>query len=106
MAGVAMSNAVAVRSAVACMVRSPLLVGVIAAAPPPAATPAGRKLVMEGFDPVGKGGVGCGKRGVRGDKLLKDSLLVGGCAGIEGIVDGVKEAELRVVAWAELAWPR
>ncbi len=54
MAGVAMSNAVAVRPAVACRVRSPLLVGVIAAAPPPAAAPGlGRKLVTEGFDLVG-----------------------------------------------------
>jgi hypothetical protein len=53
-AGVAMSNAVAVRPAVACRVRSPLLVGVIAAAPPPAAAPGlGRKLVTEGFDLVG-----------------------------------------------------
>jgi hypothetical protein len=38
-AGVAMSNAVAVRSAVARRVRSPPLVGVIAARPPLAATP-------------------------------------------------------------------
>jgi hypothetical protein len=53
-ASVAMSNAVAMRPAVARRVRSPLLVGVIAATPPPAATPGlGRKLVTEGFDLVG-----------------------------------------------------
>jgi hypothetical protein len=67
-AGVAISNAVAMRPAVACRVRSPPLVGVIA---PPAATPGlGRELVMEGFDLVGEGEVGGGKRGVRGNKLL------------------------------------
>ncbi len=70
-AGVAMSNAVAVRPAVARRVRSPPLVGVIAATPSPAATPGlGRKLVMEGLDLVGEVGVGGGKRGVRGDELL------------------------------------
>ncbi len=63
-AGVAMSNAVAVRPAVACRVRSPPLVGVIAATPPPAAAPGlGHKLVTEGLDLVGEVGVGGGKRG-------------------------------------------
>ncbi len=38
-AGVAMSNTVAVRPAVACRVRSPLLVKVIDAAPPATVTP-------------------------------------------------------------------
>jgi hypothetical protein len=53
-AGVAMSSVVAVRPAVARRVRSPFLVGVIAAAPPPAAAPGlGRELVTEGFDLVG-----------------------------------------------------
>ncbi len=53
-AGVAMSNAVAVRPAVARRVRSPPLVGVIAATPPSAATPGhGRELVTEGLDLVG-----------------------------------------------------
>ncbi len=53
-AGVAMSNAVAVRPAVARRVRSPPLVGVIAATPPPAAAPGlGRKLVTEDLDLVG-----------------------------------------------------
>jgi hypothetical protein len=70
-AGVAMSNAVAVRPAVARRVRSPPLVGVIAASPPPAATPGlGRELIMEGLDLVGEVGVGGGKRGGRGNKLL------------------------------------
>ncbi len=47
-AGVAMSNTVAVIPAVAHRVRSPSLVGVIAATPPPAiATGLGRKLVTE-----------------------------------------------------------
>ncbi len=45
-AGVAMSNVVAVRPAVARRVRSPPLVGVIAATPPPAAAPGlGRKFL-------------------------------------------------------------
>ncbi len=94
MAGVAMSNTVAVRPAVARKVRSPLLVGVIAATTPFAATPGlGRELVTEGFDLVGESGGGGSKRGDRGDKLLEDSLLVGGSAGkvVEGIVDGVEE---------------
>ncbi len=53
-AGVAMPNMVAVRPAVACRVRSPPLVGVIAATPPPTATPGlGRELVTEGLDRVG-----------------------------------------------------
>jgi hypothetical protein len=97
-AGVAMSNAVAVRPAVACRVRSPLLVTrVIAAAPPSTATPGlGHELVTEGLDLVGEGGVGGGKRGVRGNELLKDSLLFGGSTGevVEGVVDGVEEARV------------
>ncbi len=53
-AGVTMSIVVAMRPAVARRVRSPLLVGVIAASPPPAAFPGlGHKLVTEGFDLVG-----------------------------------------------------
>ncbi len=78
---VPMSNTVSVGPAVAHRVRSPPPVGVIAAAPPSAATPGlGRELVTEGFHLVGEGGVGSGKRGVRGNELLKDSLLVGGSA--------------------------
>ncbi len=70
-AGVAMSNTVAVRSAVAHRVRSPPLVGVIAATLPPTATPGlGRKLVMEGNDLAGEGEVGGDTRGVGVDKML------------------------------------
>ncbi len=70
-AGVAMSNALAMRPAVARRVRSPPLVGVIATTPPPTIAPGlGCKLVMEGLDLVGEVGVGGGKRGVRGDELL------------------------------------
>ncbi len=70
-AGVAMSNAVAVRPAIARRVRSPPLVGVIAATPPPTAAPGlGQELVTEGLDLIGEVGVGGGKRGVRGNKLL------------------------------------
>ncbi len=70
-ADVAMSNTVAVRPAVARRVRSPPLVGVIAATPPPTATPGlNRNLVTEGLDLVGEVGVGGGKRGVRDDELL------------------------------------
>jgi hypothetical protein len=53
-ASVAMSNAVAMIPAVARRVRSPPLVGVIAATPPPAAAPElGPELVTEGLDLVG-----------------------------------------------------
>ncbi len=70
-ASVTMSNVVAVRPAVARRVRSPPLVGVIAATPPPTAAPGlSRELVMEGLDLVGEGGVGGGKRGVRDNELL------------------------------------
>jgi hypothetical protein len=89
-AGVPMSNTVSLGPAVAHRVRSLPPVGVIAAATPSATTTGlGRKLVTEGFDLVGEGGVGGGKRGVKGDELLKDSLLVGGSAGkaVKGIND-------------------
>ncbi len=92
---VAMSNAVAMGPAVAIRVRSPPLVGVIAASHPADATPGlGCKLVVEGLDLSGEVGVGGGKRGVRGDELLQDGLLIGGSTGevVEGIVDGVEEA--------------
>ncbi len=70
-AGVAMSNAVAVRPAVARRVRSPPLVGVIAATPPPATAPGlSCELVTEGLDLVGEVGVGGCKRGARGNGLL------------------------------------
>jgi hypothetical protein len=51
---------------------------------------------MEGFDQVGEIGVGGGKRGVRGNELLEDSLLVGGSAGkvVEGVVNAVEEARV------------
>ncbi len=97
-----LSNIISVGSTVACRVRSLPPVGVIAASPPAAAFPGpARKLVMdmEGFDLVGEGGVGSGKRGVRGNELLNDSLLVGVSAGkvVQGIVDGVKEARVEGV---------
>ncbi len=96
-AGVTMSNTVSVGPAVARRVRSPPLVGVIAAALPSAATPgSGWELVAKGLDLVGEGGVGSGKRGVRGNELLKDSLLVGGSAGkiVQGMFNEVKEARV------------
>jgi hypothetical protein len=65
-AGVAMSNAVAMRPAVAHRVRSPSLVGVIPASPPPTAG-LGHKMVTEGLDLVGESGVGGGKKGVKGN---------------------------------------
>ncbi len=56
-------------------------------------------MVIEGFDLVGEGDVEGGKRGVRGNELLKDGLLVGGSAGkvVQGIVDGVVEARVEGV---------
>ncbi len=99
-ASVPISNTVSMGPAVACRIRSLPPVGVIAAALPSAATHGlGRKLVMEGFDLVGEGGVGSGKGGVRGDELLKDALLNGCSTGkiIQGIVDGVKEARVEGV---------
>ncbi len=96
-AGVAMSNAVAMGPAVAIRGRSPPLVGVVAASHPADTAPGlGRKLVTEGLDLVGEVGVGGGKRGVRCDELLQDGLLVGGSTGkvVKGIVDGVEEARV------------
>ncbi len=92
--GVAMPTAVAMRPAVARRVRSPPLVGVIAAPPPPAAAPElGCMLVTKGLDLVGSGGVGGGKRGVRGNELLYYGLLIGGSTGkvVKGIFDEVEE---------------
>jgi hypothetical protein len=92
---VAMSNMVAMGPAVAIRVRSPPLVGVIAASHPADADPGlDHELVAEGLDLSGEVGIGDGKRGVRGNELLQDGLFVGGSTGkvVEGIVDGVKEA--------------
>ncbi len=92
---VAMSNVVAMGPAVAIRVRPPPLVGVIAASHTAGTAPGlGRKLVSEGLDLSGEVRVGGGKRGVRGDELLQDGLLVGGSTGevVDGIVDGVEEA--------------
>ena len=70
-ASVVMSNAVTVRPAVASRVRSPPLVGVIAASPSATAAPGlGHKLVTEDLDLVSEVGDGGGKGGVRGDELL------------------------------------
>ncbi len=94
-ASVAMSNAVAMGPAVSIRVRSFSLVGVIDASPPAtAASGLGHELVTKGIDLVGEVGVGGGKRGVRGDELLQDGLLIRGSTGkvVKGVVDGVKEA--------------
>ncbi len=94
---VAMSNAVAMGPAVTIRIRSPPLVGVIAASHPADAAPGlGCKLVTKGLDLSGEIGVGGGKRGVRGNELLQDGLLVGGSTGdvVKGIVGGVKEARV------------
>jgi hypothetical protein len=69
--GVAMSNVVAMGPAVAIRVKSPPLVGVIAASPSATAAPGlGHKLVTEDLDLVSEVGDGGGKGGVRGDELL------------------------------------
>jgi hypothetical protein len=94
-AGVPMSNTVFMGPAVSSRVRSPPPVGGVAAAPSSAPNLGlGRKMVTEGFDLVGEGRVGGGKRGVRGNELLKDSLLVSGSTGevVQVAVDGVQEA--------------
>ncbi len=91
----AMSNAVAMGPAVAIRVRSPPLVGVIAVSHNADATPGlGCELVAESLDLSDEVGVGSGKRGVRGNELLQDGLLVGGSTGkvVKGVVDGVKGA--------------
>ncbi len=104
MAGVSLSNAASTGPAVAGGVRSLLPVRVIAASPSSAPTLGlGCKFVMEGFDLVGEGSVGGGKGGVGGNEFLVDSLLVGGSYGkvVQGIVDGVQEASIIFVEWAE-----
>jgi hypothetical protein len=105
---VAMSNVVAMGPAVAIRVRSPPLVGVIAASSPAAAAPGlGRELVMEGLDLVGEVGVGGGKRGVRGNKLLVAFLLEAALARLSKALSmESRRPGLRVVEWAELARPR
>jgi hypothetical protein len=61
-AGVTMSNRVSVEPAVARRVRSSPPAGIVAAAPPSTATPGPScKLVTEGLDLVGEGGVGSSK---------------------------------------------
>jgi hypothetical protein len=80
--GLPTSNTVSMGPAVARRVRSLPSVVVIAAAPPSAATLGlGHKLVTKGFDLVGEGRVGSDKRGVSGNELLEDSLLVGRSVG-------------------------
>jgi hypothetical protein len=103
---VAMSNAVAVRPAVARRVRSPLLVGVIAAAPPPTAAPGlGHELVMEGFDLVGWGGVGGELEAISCSRMA--FLLVAALARLSrALLMESRRPGLRVVAWAKLARPR
>jgi hypothetical protein len=97
-AGVPVSNTVSLEPVVARRVRSLPLVVVIAAATPSATTPGlGQELVTEGLDLVlGEGGAGSGKRGVRGNELLMDSLLIGSSAGevVGGIVNGFEEARV------------
>jgi hypothetical protein len=79
---VAMSNVVAMGPAVAIRVRFPPLVGVIAASHPADAAPGlCRGLVTEGLDLSSEVGVGGGKRGVSGNELLQDGLLVDGSTG-------------------------
>ncbi len=92
---VAMSNMVAMGSAVAIRVRPPPLGWVIAAShPADAASGLGRELVAEGLNLSGEVRVGGGKRGIRSNELLLDDLLIRGSTGkiVEGVVDGVKEA--------------
>jgi hypothetical protein len=91
----AMSNVVAMGPSVVIRVRSPPLVGVIAASHPADAAPGlCHELVAEGLDLSGEVGVGGGERGVRGNKLLQDGLLIGDSTGevVKGVVDGVEEA--------------
>jgi hypothetical protein len=106
-AGVAMSNAVAMGPAVAIRVRSPPLVGVIAASPPATAAPGlGRELVTEGLD-------------VRLElEMAREELEVVSCSKMAFLLEAAlarlskalsmesRRRGLRVVEWAELAWPR
>ncbi len=99
-ASVPMSNVVSMGPAVTSGVRCILPVEVIAVAPSSAPTLGfGRKLVTEGNDLVGEGGVGGGKGVVSGDKLIEDGLLISCSTGkvVLGIVDGVQESSIVVV---------
>ncbi len=100
---------IAVRPAVAIRVRSPPLVGVIAASPPaPTAPVLGRELVMEGLDLVGEVGVGGSKREVGDISCYKMAfLLKTALARLSRVLSmESRRPGLRVVVWAELAWPR
>jgi hypothetical protein len=105
----AMSNAVAMGPVVAIRVRSPPLVGVIAASHPADATPGlGRELVTEGLDLVGEVEVGGGEREVRGDEHSKMAFSLEAALArlLRALSMESKRPELRVVEWAELARPR
>ncbi len=106
---VAMSNVVAMGPAVAIRVRSPPLVGVVAASHPADAAPGlSHELVMEGLDLIGEVGVGGGKRGIRGNELLQDAFLLEAVLArlLRALSMESRRPGLRVVEWADLARPR
>ncbi len=102
------SNMVSMGPAVASRVRSLPPLVVIAATPLSAATLGlGHKLVKEGFDLVGEGIVGGGKRGVSGYEFLEDFSLVAALARLSrALLMESRRPGLWALAWAELAWPR
>ncbi len=108
-AGVAMSKAVAMSQAVVRRVRSPPLVGVIAATPPPTTTPGlGRKLSQRVLT-----------WSVRLElKLVREELEVMSCSKMAFSLEVAlarllralsvesRRPGLKAVVWAESAWPR
>ncbi len=64
-------------------------------------------MVMEGLDLIGEVGVRSGKRGIRGNELLQDGLLVGGSTRLSrALLMESRRPGLRRGVWAELAQPR
>ncbi len=109
MAGVAMSNMVAVRLAVARRVRSPPLVGVIAATCPPAAAPGlGRELVTEGFTLIFRVELEVVREELEAISCSRMAiLLVAALARLLKMLSmESRRPGLWVVAWAELARPK
>jgi hypothetical protein len=95
--------------AVALRVRSPPLVGVIAASPPAAAAPGlGHKLVTESLDLVGEVKLEVAREELKAMSYSKMAFLLEAALArlSKALLIESRRPGLRVVEWAELARPR
>ncbi len=107
-ASVAMSNTVAVRPAVACRVRSPPLVEVIAVTTPPAATPGlGCELVTEGLTWLVRVELEAARKELEAMSCSRMAFLLEAALArlSRALSMESRRPGLRVMAWAELAQP-